>query len=495
MSRTRKWLLAVAWAGALSLAIYGITTRSVSVMSDHQVSFALRNLILNPGAVRDWRPSDRAAIVSFYRRRNYALVWFENGHANDRARSVIDYFKHADDEGLDPASFNIPDPESLDAAGVANAEFWLTQDVVIYTRQMTNGRLSFADVNQNIFYTAKPDNLVATLENVAAAANAADALAALDPPDPAYQRLKDQLKALHGSSASEAERQHTRNVVAANLERLRWLPRELGPDYVIVNIADYTLSVFHDGTAMWTTRIVVGEPTTPTPLMSANMTSITFNPIWNVPQSIVEKEYLKAVKDDPETLEQLGIESFRDANGTLHVYQLPGQANALGQIRFNFPNKFEVYQHDTPMKYMFEQATRAFSHGCMRVEDPVAYSQLLLSLGAPGEDHSAARIAGLLASDQTTVGLAKPIPVHLTYQTSFIGPTGALQLRPDIYAYDQRMLDLFAHAEVKVPKLAGPPSVWQRLRLVPERLLAHLERTLAVQGLLANNTQRKSAVN
>ena len=148
------------------------------------------------------------------------------------------------------------------------------------------------------------------------------------------------------------------------------MPRDLGETYVMVNIPDYTLRVMHDGKLVWKTKVVVGQPGKPTPLLSAEMKFITVNPTWNVPPSIIQNEYLPALQQDPQAMERIGLKVEQNPDGTVRIWQPPGDRNALGRIRFNFPNKFLVYQHDTPDKYLFAHDKRAYSHGCMRVREP-----------------------------------------------------------------------------------------------------------------------------
>ena len=138
------------------------------------------------------------------------------------------------------------------------------------------------------------------------------------------------------------------DIVLANMERWRWMPHDLGKSYVIVNLPDYTLRVFHDGEQVWMTRIVAGKPTMATPIMTAEMKFITVNPTWNVPPSIVAHEYMPALAQDPTVLARMGLRVSTNPDGTIHISQPPGDANALGRLRFNFPNKFLVYQHDSP---------------------------------------------------------------------------------------------------------------------------------------------------
>ncbi len=230
------------------------------------------------------------------------------------------------------------------------------------------------------------------------------------------------------------------DVIIANLERWRWMPHELGNTYVIVNLPDFTLRVMRDGKLVWMTKVVIGKPDKPTPLMSAEMKYITVNPTWNVPPSIVNNEYLPALAQDPTVLGRMGLRVSRNPDGSVHISQPPGDKNALGRIRFNFPNKFLVYQHDTPDKYMFAYEKRAFSHGCMRVYDPPKYAEVLLSLVRPGEGYTEDRIKKMYGPNETDIQFPTFIPVHLTYQTAFVDDAGKLQFREDVYGRDKALL-------------------------------------------------------
>jgi L,D-transpeptidase YcbB len=230
------------------------------------------------------------------------------------------------------------------------------------------------------------------------------------------------------------------DVIIANMERWRWLPRDLGKAYVMVNIPEYTLRVFNNGALAWKTRVVVGKPSMPTPLLSETMKFITVNPTWNVPPSIIQNEYLPALQQDPTALERIGLKVEHNRDGTVHIYQPPGDRNALGRIRFNFPNKFLVYQHDTPDKHLFANEKRAFSHGCMRVQDPLKYGEVLLSIALPKEGYTQERLHRMFGSNEQNINFPTPIPVHLTYQTAYVDDAGKLVIREDIYGRDARVL-------------------------------------------------------
>jgi len=260
--------------------------------------------------------------------------------------------------------------------------------------------------------------------------------------------LNNEPKEVRHASANPIE------TIIVNMERWRWLPRDLGNPHVIVNVPDYTLTLYNNDKVYWHTRIVVGKPNLATPMVSADMKFITVNPTWNVPPSIIEKEYLPALEADPQALDRIGLKLTQDADGTIHISQPPGAGNALGRIRFNFPNKFLVYQHDTPDKHLFAREKRAYSHGCMRVQNPLTYGEKLLSLVLPKERYTEARLESMFGGNEININFPKFIPVHLTYQTAFVDESGKLQLRDDVYGRDAKMFAILKSNERKVADLA-----------------------------------------
>ncbi|MBM7485059.1 murein L,D-transpeptidase YcbB/YkuD [Bradyrhizobium sp. USDA 3686] len=245
------------------------------------------------------------------------------------------------------------------------------------------------------------------------------------------------------------------DVVLVNMERWRWLPRDLGAPslgdaYVILNIPDYTLKVMQRGQQVWTTRVVTGKPGThATPLLTETMKYITVNPTWNVPPSIVYNEYLPALQQDPTVLQRMGLKLEQNRDGSVHISQPPGEANALGRIRFNFPNKFLVYQHDTPDKNLFARDERAFSHGCMRVQNPDQYASVLLNIAMPNEKYTPERIRSMYGKSEIDLKFPTPIPVNITYQTAFVDDGGKLQFRKDVYGRDATMINILKNGRGK----------------------------------------------
>ena len=260
-----------------------------------------------------------------------------------------------------------------------------------------------------------------------------------------------QLTAQTVAAINGPKHDHDADIIVANMERWRWLPHDLGNAYVMVNIPDYTLKVMKDGAQVWKTKIVTGGPGQhATPLLTETMKYITVNPTWNVPPSIINNEYLPALAQDPTVLDRMGLKVERNHDGTVRIYQPPGAANALGRIRFNFPNKFLVYQHDTPDKYLFAHDVRDYSHGCMRVQDPDRYAEVLLSITNPGEGYTVDRIRKMYGSGEVDIHMKTPIPVHVTYQTAYVDDNGKLVIRDDIYGRDAKYFALMKGEERKV---------------------------------------------
>jgi L,D-transpeptidase YcbB len=235
---------------------------------------------------------------------------------------------------------------------------------------------------------------------------------------------------------------HVEDTILANMERWRWMPHDLGGKfYVLINLPDFTASVYNDGKRIWKTKIVIGKVDKPTPIISTMMKFITVNPTWHVPPSIINGEYLPAMAQDPTVMQRMGLVVQRDGAGkVIGIYQPPGDKNAEGRLRFNFPNKFLVYQHDTPDKYMFAYAKRAFSHGCMRTQDPAKYAEVLLSLVRPNDHYTKERIEHMYGPNEINIDFPTFIPINVTYQTAFVDDEGKLQFRDDLYGRDRELL-------------------------------------------------------
>ena len=247
--------------------------------------------------------------------------------------------------------------------------------------------------------------------------------------------------------------------IVTNMERWRWLPRDLGKTYVMVNIPDYTLKVVQDNRIQWRTKIVAGKPQTPSPLLTAQMQEVIVNPSWYVPQSIIQNELLPQYASDPQIFDRMGLEVKRGPDGHINVVQPPGAANALGRIKFAFPNKFQVYLHDTPEKRLFAPEKRAFSHGCMRVENPTKFGEVMLSLAMSGPTPTSGQIDQMFGHEEKNYKLQQRPMVHLTYQSAYVDDSGKLIVRDDVYGYDARIKAIMSTDERRVADVAPPKDV------------------------------------
>lgn len=247
------------------------------------------------------------------------------------------------------------------------------------------------------------------------------------------------------------ERMDGRNIqkLVMNMERLRWLPRQLGPRYIMVNQAAFELRLMENDKATWTTKVIVGKPQTQTSVFSDEMEMVVVNPYWGVPGSIIKHEMLPALMQDPYYLDRKGFEVVAPGGQVVSsasvdwwsygdripfdVRQPPGSDNALGNVKFLFPNSHDIYMHDTPTKKLFGQSVRAFSHGCVRVENPRELAVRVLGWDRAEVD------ARIDSGENETVTLPRKIPVHLTYFTAWADAAGKVTYYPDVYKRDVRL--------------------------------------------------------
>jgi len=408
--------------------------------ADRAVAEQLRDLLTNKAEKLFANKKERAAVTAFYQNRNFAPAWLDKGVENARAQAAITRMNAADTDGLDPADYKAPSfTNSTGPSALAETELKLTHIVLTYAGHLQAGRFAYTRVSRNIELPQAAPEPADILDSITTAEDAGKALDAFSPQQEPYRKLKAALAELRAKPGAAKKEQI--DVIVANMERWRWYPRDLGDAHVLVNLPDFTLKVMHGGAQAWTTRIVIGKPGMATPLLSETMKYITVNPTWHVPQSIVQNEYLPALAQDPTVLERMGLRVSYGSGGQVEITQPPGEGNALGRIRFNFPNRFSVYHHDTPDKHLFAQDFRALSHGCMRVQDPAKYAEVLLNIARPREHWTAERIKGMFGRGEQDLQLQPtPIWVHLTYQTAFVDAAGKLQTRRDLYNLDSRTL-------------------------------------------------------
>lgn len=240
--------------------------------------------------------------------------------------------------------------------------------------------------------------------------------------------------------------------LTVNLERWRWLKEDIGRRFAVVNIAAFDLRIYEDDKKIFQRPVIVGKDYRKTPVFSDLIRHIVFNPTWTVPHKLAVQDKLPEIQADPSYLERMGFtlyhigtssvadpsaidwSSLSRRNFPFRLVQGPGPLNALGQVKFMFPNPYDVYLHDTPSRELFLKSERAFSSGCIRLSDPLALAQLLLN-NKKGWD--AQKIAAVIESGKTTtVYLDNPMPVHIEYWTAWVDSEDKLHFRKDIYGRD-----------------------------------------------------------
>ena len=222
--------------------------------------------------------------------------------------------------------------------------------------------------------------------------------------------------------------------ILVNMERSRWLPIVADDDYLAVNIPEFKLHVYHADSLLWSCKVVVGKTVYPTTVFSGKVQYIVFSPYWNVPQSIVRKEIVPGMKKESDYLNTHDMEITGYQDGLPKVRQKPGPMNSLGLVKFMFPNTYDIYLHDTPSKSFFDQSSRAFSHGCIRVMEPLKLANFLLDKDARWD--SVKVVQAMHAGKERYVTLNRKVPVYIAYFTAFIDREGLLNFRKDIYNLD-----------------------------------------------------------
>lgn len=240
--------------------------------------------------------------------------------------------------------------------------------------------------------------------------------------------------------------------IMINMERLRWVPVEVEKDYLIINIPAFRLHVIENGKQAWMMKVVVGKAATQTSIFKGNLSQIVLNPYWGVPTSIVQNEILAKIKQHPSYLSENNIEVLSgdkvvnpntinwnkyEGNVPFNFRQKPGDDNALGKIKFLFPNNFHIYLHDTPSKGLFDESKRAFSHGCIRVAEPERLARYLLRKDSTWTEE---RMNKILRTDtEYGIRVRPTVPVYIVYFTAWVDSTGKINFRNDLYGLDEKL--------------------------------------------------------
>jgi murein L,D-transpeptidase YcbB/YkuD len=465
---------------------------------------AVEGLFADDAAMRELRVSgkDREALSAYYAQAERPLIWAQNGVWSPAAQGAMERLKAADEDGLDPADYPLPDRglrKDATPAQWARADVKLSLSVIRYARDARGARIDLARLSPLVTPKLAIPAIDEVLSRVSSAGDAGGTLEAYNPSHPGYKALKERLARLrenHPSQPSvrvgmkdprvplirarfnltkDANNQtvydervasavaafqkekglpntgvlNAQTVAAlsgpsvaqrqsdliANMERWRWLPADLGQRHIMVNVPEFRLQVVEGRKVVHEARVIVGKEKSQTPIFSENMKYLVVNPSWTIPPSIMKKEILPALANDPYYAARKGYKIIRRGD-RITVQQPPGERNALGFVKFMFPNQHAVYLHDTPNRNLFSASKRAFSHGCVRVDKPFELAEEIM--GKDGK-WTETKLRGLIGKGERYVHLTNPLPVHLTYFTVAIDEKGEVKRFEDLYGLDRKV--------------------------------------------------------
>jgi L,D-transpeptidase YcbB len=444
---------------------------------------------------------ERGGLASFYANANQPL-WVGINGLTPRARALVAEFKRADDWGLRAADFEVPQTAAAkpDAkpADLADVEIKLGLAALKYARHARGGRVDPNAISDNLDRKAQLLPARDVMAGIAAAPAADTYLRKLHPQHRQFELLRKAYLAMRdgtattatvavvaepevrkdgkkkGAEALAAPLKGSVRKLLANMEMWRWMPADLGSTHVFVNVPEFQFRLVRDGAVVHAERVITGKTTTQTPIFSDKMETVVFKPRWNVPDSIKVKELLPALYKSRDALarQDLKIElngqavDPRQVNWSstdiraFHVYQPSGNANALGVVKFLFPNKHAVYLHDTPTKNLFDSASRAYSHGCIRIRNPVRFAEVLMEQDKKWTPAQVKAALSPESPDDNHVGLARKFPVHIAYFTATAAEDGQITYYKDIYEYEGNInlgIEGKANQIVKPPKEVDTP--------------------------------------
>ena len=387
----------------------------------------------------------------FYTAHGYQTIWTSR---TAEASQLWNAVQRAGNQGLDPGLFHSPViAERGPALSPVERDLLLSDAFLSYADALSRGAMPIEDRADDEDLTPEPVDIVEVLNAAITSPNPAQPIEALAPSWPAYvamRRAYAENRAVYEGGGSDARKKPERGMtesraaaerrmrqLAVNLERLRWLPRSMPPDRVEVNAAIARLRLFRDDRPVFTTRVVVGEIDKQTPELQSTIDDILFNPPWNIPRSIAQKEILPRLAADPDYLSSHHMR-WR-AGGS--IQQEAGPYSALGRLKFEMTDRYDVYLHDTPLKSLFQSAARLMSHGCVRVENPRALAALLLEQGPETIDKGIAR------GYTNRRPLPTPVPIFIVYQTAYVESNGSIQFSSDPYERDDEIWQHLTRAQ------------------------------------------------
>ncbi len=387
----------------------------------------LRNLIDGaPELVVSGDHLNVGLLKRFYARNGYEPVWTTR---QAQADSLVGSVLRARDQGLDPELFHASPLRRGAISSPLERELLLSDAFLSYADALARGAVPVERRRDSQVLAPEPIDVAAVLDDAAHSPEPASVIEALAPTTPTYQALRQALQQYRsGAPAGNKASANRLRAVEVNLERQRWLPRQLPADRAWVNVADERLVLYRASEPVFSTRVVVGEDVerNQSPEFRATIDASFYNPPWVIPADIAKAEILPKLTRDPDYLTRNKMVLL--ANG--EVEQLPGPDAGLGLIMFDMPNRFDVYLHDTPDRNIFSRDNRRISHGCIRVQNPREFAALLTDQPLEAVNQ------GIATGSTTRNDLGTPVPVFVVYQTAFVDTDGMLQFRPDFYNRD-----------------------------------------------------------
>ena len=458
----------------------GTAEAAPPVSATDPVVALIRTKLSDPSVSKGANADDLAALDAFYRTRTGGPLWMTQMGFSAKGQSALFEIGKADDWGLDATAFDLPPAGALPASPEAQAmaEFKLDLAILKYARFARGGRFNPPELSQ-LFDQAPPLRDPKTVMTEIAAADAPDLyLQSLHPKHEQFMRLRRALLTARGSDEEGTKPAgNGRDIkrIIINMERWRWMPEDLGPVYVWNNSPEFMLYVVKDGKTIYADKTLVGTIGYATPVFTADMTNIIFNPDWIAPETVVTENLLPALRDENYSILRIHklsvsyqgtpVDPTRVDWGRVNILnytfsQKAGPDNVLGKVKFWFPNKHTVYMHDTlPVrrKY-FQKPLRMIGHECVRMEKPEQFAEVLL---AEGKWWSASQVKEQWDKGvNSSVTLDHKIPVHMTYFTAVFDETGKVSTFADVYGLDNKMATaLFGNATgfpMPPPEAKGP---------------------------------------
>ena len=357
----------------------------------------------------------------------------------DHVAQLIKVIENIGAEGLDPADYDLQALKVSSRSGAsAELDAIATKNFTWLVEDLRDGRTPMSARTQWFVKDGDRDKFgtKAVLAKALSSGDIAGALMELNPTHPDYAALKAELAKTPAAQTSK------RKLIRANMDRWRWLERDLGTAYLITNVPEYQLRLTVGDKIIKTYRTIVGKPgRTATPQLAETVSGVVFNPTWTVPQSIVKGEGLGArVLANPAWARSKGYTATRGANGYISVVQQPGPTNSLGRMKLEMPNPHAIFFHDTPSRNLFNQANRALSHGCIRTENALEVAMLVTMLGKGASKEEAIEISTSGKYQKVMLREDKRLPAYITYFTMATDINGKMTTFNDIYGRDAPVL-------------------------------------------------------